>query len=79
MPCAPRRRRYVLRMTVFLSILLGLSMLATLGVLFAGMAGLGRDGGAAAGARSNRLMRWRVVLQGLSIALFLALVWSMRG
>ncbi|MFZ6761848.1 twin transmembrane helix small protein [Roseomonas sp. KE0001] len=66
-------------MTVFLSILLGLSMLATLGVLFAGMAGLGRDGGAAAGARSNRLMRWRVVLQGLSIALFLALVWSMRG
>lgn len=63
------------RMQVFLSILLGLAMLGTLGVLFAGMLGLARNDGN--GSRSNRLMRWRVMLQGLAVLLFLALMWSM--
>ncbi|PHK94435.1 hypothetical protein CR162_13150 [Pseudoroseomonas rhizosphaerae] len=62
--------------TVF-SILLGLAMLATLGVMFAGMFGLARGDGN--GARSNRLMRWRVILQGVSLALFVALMLVMRG
>lgn len=60
-------------MVTFLTILVVLSMLATLGVMFAGMLGLVRSesGG---GARSNTLMRWRVILQGVTLALFLLLL-----
>jgi hypothetical protein len=60
-------------MQTVLMILVGLSMLATLGVMFAGMLGLVRseDGG---GARSNALMRWRIGLQFLTIALFVLLL-----
>ncbi|MDQ1081546.1 twin transmembrane helix small protein [Pseudoroseomonas cervicalis] len=65
-------------MQTFLSILLGLAMLGTLGVMLAGMLGLAR--GDDNGARSNRLMRWRVGLQGLSLLLFVLLMLSMgRG
>ncbi len=60
-------------MITFLSILVGLSMLGTLGVMFAGMLGLVRseNGG---GGRSNTLMRWRVIMQGVTLVLFLLLV-----
>ena len=53
--------------------LVGISLLATLGVMFAGMLGLVRheDGGS---GRSNMLMRWRVVLQGVTLALFVLLI-----
>ena len=54
-------------MITILSILVALSMAATLGVLFAGMLGVVR--GSADPMRSNRLMRWRVMLQGLTIVL----------
>ncbi|WBV42666.1 twin transmembrane helix small protein [Pseudoroseomonas cervicalis] len=65
-------------MQTFLSILLGLAMFATLGVMLAGMVGLAR--GDDNGARSNKLMRWRVGLQGLSLLLFVLLALSMgRG
>jgi len=64
-------------MQTLLAILLGIAMLATLGVMFAGMLGMARA--EAHGERSNRLMRWRVALQGLSIALFVAWMLSMRG
>ena len=64
-------------MVTFLSILTGLSMLATLGVLFAGMLGLVR--GADNPGRSNALMRWRVMLQGLTLGLFLLLLLAMKG
>jgi len=64
-------------MQTFLAILLGVSMLATLGVMFAGM--IGMTSAETDGARSNRLMRWRVGLQGLSLALFVALMLAMRG
>ena len=57
-------------MATFLIVLLMVSMLATLGVMFAGMIGLVRNE-AAGGARSNALMRWRVILQGVTILLFL--------
>lgn len=60
-------------MTTFLMILVGLSMLATLGVMFAGMIGLARNE-QAGGARSNLLMRWRVGLQALTVVLFLLLL-----
>ena len=60
-------------MQTALMILTGVSMLATLGVMFAGMLGLVRSeqGG---GARSNMLMRWRVGLQFLTIVLFVLLL-----
>lgn len=64
-------------MVTFLMILTGAGMLATLGVMFAGMIGLVRseDGG---GARSNALMRWRVILQGVTLGLFLLLLAVMK-
>ena len=65
-------------MATFLMILVVISMLGTLGVMFAGMLGLVRseEGG---GARSNRLMRWRVVMQGVTLVLFLLLLLVGRG
>ena len=64
-------------MITFLAILTGLSMLGTLGTLFAGMLGLVR--GANDPGRSNALMRWRVMLQGLSLGLFLLLILALRN
>jgi hypothetical protein len=63
-------------MKTVVTILLVLAMLGTLGVLFAGMTGLVKGEG---GQRSNTLMRWRVMLQGLAIALFVILVLINRG
>lgn len=64
-------------MKTLLMILVGLGMLATLGVMLAGMVGLVR--GDENGGRSNALMRWRVILQGVTLALFALLVLVMRG
>ena len=52
-------------------------MLATLGVLFAGLLGLVRNDGSA--TRSNQLMRWRVILQGAALALFALLMHLLRS
>ena len=60
-------------MTTFLMVLVGVSMLATLGVMFAGMVGLVRNE-QSGGARSNLLMRWRVILQLVTVALFVLLL-----
>ena len=54
-------------------ILVVLAMLAALGVLFLGVIGMARRGpnaGAAGGMRSNKLMQWRVILQGVALLLF---------
>jgi hypothetical protein len=59
-------------MVTFITILLGLAMLGTLGTLFAGMLGLVRSDTNA--ARSNTLMRWRVILQGVALLLFVLLM-----
>jgi phosphatidylglycerophosphate synthase len=59
-------------METLLIILVAAAMLGTLGVLFAGVVGLARGGDP---ARSNALMRWRVLLQFGAIALFMLLVW----
>lgn len=64
------------RMKSFLLVLLVLAMAGTLGVLFAGMFGLVRGGDP---RRSNALMRWRVVLQGVALLVFLLLLMVMRG
>ena len=63
-------------MVTFLAILTGLSMLATLAALFAGMIGLVR--GANDPSRSNALMRWRVMLQGVTLGLFVLLLIAMK-
>lgn len=51
------------------AILIVVAMLMTLGVLFAGMLTMAR-GGEFNRKHGNRLMRWRVALQGLAIVLF---------
>lgn len=63
-------------MITLLTILVVISMLATLGVLFAGMLGLARGGGNP--GRSNALMRWRVMLQGITIVLFILLMYLIQ-
>jgi threonine/homoserine/homoserine lactone efflux protein len=62
-------------MVTFLSFLVGLAMLGTLGVLLAGVFGMSRGDP----ARSNRLMRWRVVLQGIALLLFALLLTLLRA
>jgi len=59
-----------------LVILIGILMLATLGVLIAGMIGLVREGDP---RRSNKLMQWRVLLQGSAILLFIILMSLLRS
>ena len=61
------------------AVLLGLVailMLATLGVLVAGVVGMVREGDP---RRSNKLMQWRVLLQGAAILLFMILMGILRS
>ncbi|MBV9250848.1 MAG: twin transmembrane helix small protein [Acetobacteraceae bacterium] len=60
-----------------LTVLIVVLMLATLGVLLAGVAGMVRGGGDP--HRSNRLMRWRVLLQGVALLLFAILMSLLRS
>jgi hypothetical protein len=60
----------------FLTVMVVVLMLATLGVLIAGMVGLVREGDP---RRSNRLMQWRVILQGATILLFVILMSLLRS
>lgn len=62
-------------MTIFLTILVALGMLATLGTLLAGVLGISRGDP----ARSNRLMRWRIILQGVTLLLFMLLLSLLRS
>jgi Hypoxia induced protein conserved region len=55
-------------MHLFASIVIAIMMLAILGVLFAGMIGMARG---MSGATSNRLMRYRVLLQGATLLLLM--------
>jgi Hypoxia induced protein conserved region len=61
----------------FLIIMVALLMLATVGVLIAGMVGLVRGGGDP--RKSNQLMRWRVILQAAALLLFALLMSLMRS
>jgi hypothetical protein len=63
---------YMGGMKLFLMILLGADMLAVVAVMLVGavgMANLSRDP-----RTSNRLMRWRVLLQGVAIGLVVILM-----
>ena len=57
-------------MITVLTILVALAMLGTLGVLFAGILGISQGNP----QRSNRLMRWRIILQGVTLLLFMLLL-----
>ncbi len=61
---------------VLIVLVVGL-MLATLGVLFAGLIGLARGGGDP--RRSNKLMQWRVLLQAGTLVLFVLLLHLLRS
>lgn len=54
-------------MQTFLTFLVAAAMLGTLGVLIAGLIGMARGGDS---GTSQKLMRYRVVLQGVALALF---------
>lgn len=53
-----------------------LLLLATLGVLLAGTVGMARGMDA---RRSNKLMQWRVILQGSAILLFVIMMSLLRS
>ncbi len=53
-----------------------MALLGTVGVLFAGIFGLVRGGNDP--MRSNALMRWRIVLQGATLLLFMLLMSLLR-
>ena len=60
---------YTTDMSPAFAILIGLALLAVLGVLFAGLFAMAR-GGEVSRKYSNVLMRWRVGLKGLVLVLF---------
>ena len=64
-------------MTTFMIVLVVAAMVGVVGVLFAGLLGLARGG--ENGVRSQGLMRWRVILQGVALALFVVLLLLMRA
>jgi Hypoxia induced protein conserved region len=63
-------------MHTFASIVVGLIMLAVVGVMFAGMITMARGG---SGATSNKLMRYRVLLQGGAILVLVIFMSILRG
>ena len=65
------------QMKTLLTVLIALLMFATLGVLIAGMVGLVRGGGDP--RRSNKLMQWRIILQGAALLLFALLMTLLRS
>jgi hypothetical protein len=64
-------------MKTFLIVLVAAGMLATLGVLLAGMVGMVRSGGDP--QRSNKLMQWRVALQAATLVLFALLMLLLKS
>jgi hypothetical protein len=71
-----RVRAYGAAVHGFLTVLVGLLLLGTLGVLLAGMIGMVRG---ADPHRSNRLMRWRVILQGAALLLLALMMTLLRS
>ncbi|HEX2942671.1 MAG TPA: twin transmembrane helix small protein [Rhodopila sp.] len=57
-------------------VLIAILMFATLGVLLAGLFQMVR---APDGRRSNKLMQWRVLLQGTAILLFVIMMTLLRS
>lgn len=72
-----RPRRYVRNMKIALTIVILAAMLAVVGVLLAGLLGMAR--GDQSPSRSNKLMQWRIGLQGLALVLIALLMWIWRA
>lgn len=70
--------RYIGCMGTFATILMGIAMAVTLGVLFTGLVVMAR-GGEVNRKHGNRLMRMRVIAQGMAIAMFAIAVLISRG
>ncbi len=60
------------------AILLGIALLLTLAVLFAGVITMGR-GGELNRKYGNKLMRWRVIMQGVAVVLFVLAMLTRGG
>lgn len=73
----PHKKREDRGMSLFLFILAVIAMLATVGVLFAGIFTMAR-GGEFQAKWSNKLMRLRVLFQAISIALLVAVAWAFQ-
>ncbi len=63
-------------MHTFFSVVMGILLLCVLGVLAAGWIGMIRETDP---RRSNRLMQWRVLLQGAAILLFAIMMMLMKS
>ena len=76
--CPPQTTRslYYSIMHAFLTVLTSILLLATLGVLIAGLVCMAREQDP---ARSNRLMRWRVILQASAIVLLVIMMSLLRS
>ena len=64
-------------MDTLVAVLVGVALFMTLGVLVSGLIVMAR-GGAANRAYGNALMRWRIIFQGIALAL-LALAFVLGG
>src|SRR5258708_33463575 len=73
--CVPGKERYMSAMELLLKVLIPLAMLATLVVLGFGVVQMIRGGDP---RRSNKLMQYRVVLQGVALLLFAILMMIFR-
>jgi hypothetical protein len=63
-------------MHAFLTVLIGILLLATLGVLLAGTIGMARG---VDPRRSNKLMQWRVALQASALLLLIIMMTMLRS
>ncbi len=74
---SPASRCMVMPMHTFLIVLLVIAMAATLGVLLFGMVGMASNSNDP--ARSNRLMRWRVILQAGTLVIAMLLISMLKS
>ncbi|MDH3594764.1 MAG: twin transmembrane helix small protein [Rhodospirillales bacterium] len=65
-------------MESYVPFILAAAMLAVVAVLFAGLFAMAR-GGEFNRKYGNKLMRWRVALQGSAILIFMLAMWLSRG
>lgn len=66
----------IIQMKSFVVVLMVMSMLGVLGVMVTGMVGMVRGDNP---ARSNALMRWRVILQAGALVLFVMLMTLLKS
>lgn len=69
--------RYVSAMKIALTIIILAAMLATVGVLVAGLFGMAR--GSHSPSVSNKLMQWRIGLQAMALVMIALLMWIWRS